>query len=111
MLLAQSCSQCQNAGKNVKTFFPQSDFGKLLAAESQIDEIALDFAGPFNLAPENKKYRFVAIDHKTNPAECHVCEKTYIKEGFSVSAGTNSTIWHSLRNKNRPGNHFPRRKG
>ena len=30
------------------------------------DEIAIDFAGPFKLAPKAKKYLLVSIDHKTN---------------------------------------------
>ena len=63
VLLDQSCSQCQQAGK---TNIPQSDFEKLPEAENHNDEIALDVAGPFKLAPENKKYLLVARDHKTN---------------------------------------------
>ena len=42
VLLAQSCNQCQQAGKNLKTIIPQSKFGKLPAAENHNDEIALD---------------------------------------------------------------------
>ena len=64
--LAQSSNQCQQAGKNLKTIFPQSVFGKLPAAENHNDKVALDFAGPFKLAPEIEKYLLVAIDYKTN---------------------------------------------
>ena len=66
VLLAQSCSRCQKAGKNLKTIQKQSEYGKLPAAETHNDEIAIDFAGPFKLAPKAKKYLLVSIDHKTN---------------------------------------------
>ena len=66
VLLAQSCSQCQKAGKNLKTVQKQSEYGKLPAAETHNDEIAIDFAGPFKIAPKAKKYLIVTIDHKTN---------------------------------------------
>ena len=66
VLLVQSCSQCQQVGKNLRRIIPQSDFGKLPAAEKHNNEIALDIAGPFKLAPEKKKYLLVAIGHKTN---------------------------------------------
>ena len=66
VLLAQSCSRCQKAGKNLKTIQKQSEYGKLPAAKTHNDEIAIDFAGPFKLAPKAKKYLLVSIDHKTN---------------------------------------------
>ena len=66
VLLAQSCSQCQKAGKNLKTVQKQSEYGKLPAAETHNDEIAIDFAGPFKIAPKAKKYLIVTIDQKTN---------------------------------------------
>ena len=67
VLFAQTCSQCRQVGKNSKTLIPQSDFGKLPAGENHNnDELGLDFAGPFKLSLENKKYVLVAIDHKTN---------------------------------------------
>ena len=66
VLLAQSCSRCQKAGKTLKTIQKQSEYGKLPAAETHNDEIAIDFAGPFKLAPKAKKYLLVSIDHKTN---------------------------------------------
>ena len=67
VLLAQSCSRCQKAGENLKkTIQKQSEYGKLPAAETHNDEIAIDFAGPFKLSPKAKKYLLVSIDHKTN---------------------------------------------
>ena len=65
-LLAQSCSRCQKAGKNLKTIQKQSEYGNLAAAENHNEELALDFAGPFKSAPSAKKYLLVTIDHKTN---------------------------------------------
>ena len=56
VLLAQSCSQCQKAGKNLKTVQKQSEYGKLPAADTHNGEIAIDFAGPFKIAPKAKKY-------------------------------------------------------
>ena len=66
VLLAQSCSQCQKAGKNLKTVQKQSEYGKLPAADTHNDQIARDFAGPFKIAPKAKKYLLVTVDHKTN---------------------------------------------
>ena len=64
VLLAQTCNQCEDSGKNLKTIKSQSNFGKLTAAEAFNDELVLDFAGPFKIAPKNKQYLLVAIDHK-----------------------------------------------
>ena len=65
VLLAQTCSQCKDSGKKLKTLIPQSNFGKITAAESFNDELELDFAGPFKTAPKNKRYLLVARDNKT----------------------------------------------
>ena len=65
VLLAQTCNQCKDSGKNLKTIKSQSSFGKLTAAEAFNDELALDFAGRFKIAPKNTQYLLVAIDHKT----------------------------------------------
>ena len=66
LLLAQSCSQCQLANKTFKTLIPQSKLRKLSAAEHHNNEQALDFAGPFNSAPEKETYLSVAIDYETS---------------------------------------------
>ena len=55
VLLAQSCSQCQQAGKNLKTLKTQSKFGKLPAADAHNDELAIEFAGLFQVAQKPKK--------------------------------------------------------
>ena len=64
VLLAQSCPQCQPAGKNLKTLKTQYEFGRLPAADAHNDEIAIGIAGPFQLAPKSKKYLIVSVDHK-----------------------------------------------
>ena len=64
VLLAQSCSCCQKAGKSLRTI--QKQYGNLPAAEAHSDELAIEFAGPFKSAPSAKKYLLVTIDHKTN---------------------------------------------
>ena len=66
VILAKSCTQCQNAGKNIKTIQKQAEYGTIPAAENHNDEIAINFAGPFKVAPVNKKYMLVSIDQKTN---------------------------------------------
>ena len=66
VLLAQTCQQCQQSGKNLKTLLPQTKYGKLPAADNVNDELALDFAGPFKFASKNKQYLLVAVDHKTS---------------------------------------------
>ena len=65
VLLAQTCPNCQNAGKNLKTLKSQNEYGKITAAAEHNDEIAIDFAGPFANAADKKKYLLVAIDQKT----------------------------------------------
>ena len=66
VLLAKSSTQCQNAGKKLKTIQKQTEYGKNPAAENHNDEIAIYLAGPFKFAPDNKKYLLVSIDHTTN---------------------------------------------
>ena len=63
VLLAKSCTQCQNAGKNLKTIQKQTEYRKIRAAENHHDETAIDFAVPFKIAPDNKKNLLVSTDH------------------------------------------------
>ena len=57
------CEQCSEAGKNVKTLLKQSQFGEIPKSKEPNEEIALDFAGPFQNAEHGKKYLLVAIDN------------------------------------------------
>ena len=60
---ARLCEQCLQSGKNLKFIQSQKVFGKISEVKEQNEEIALDFAGPFQNAREGKKYLLVLIDH------------------------------------------------
>lgn len=60
---ARMCEKCQQAGKNSKTLKKQSDFGKIKPSEKPNQEVAIDFAGPFQNATKGKKYLIVSIDN------------------------------------------------
>ena len=55
LTLAQSCSQCTESGKNLKTLLPQTAVRTIPAATAVNEEIAIDFYGICNLrySPEN----------------------------------------------------------
>ena len=65
VLLAQSCPQCQQAGKNLETLKTHSEFGKLPAADIHNDELKLEFAGPLQIARKTRKYLLVSKNHET----------------------------------------------
>ena len=70
---AKCCDPCNNAGKNTKPLLKQKQFGKIPKSENANDEIALDFAGPFQNAEHGRKYLLVAIDNFSAwPARCHI---------------------------------------
>ena len=75
VLLAKSCTQCQNAGKKIKNNSKQFEYGKLPAAENHIDEIAIHSAGPFEIAPDKKRYLLVSLDHETNSRDANFMRK------------------------------------
>ena len=52
---ARLCEQCLESGKNLKCILRQKQIGKLPEVEQQNEEIALDFAGPFQNAKKGKK--------------------------------------------------------
>ena len=60
---AKCGDQCNTAGKNIKPLLKQKQFGKIPKPKKQNNEIALDFAGPFQNAKRGKKYLLVAIDN------------------------------------------------
>ena len=61
--IAKNCPQCCNAGKNIKTILRQKQVGKLPSCSENNQEIAIDFAGPFQNAIHARKYLLVSIDH------------------------------------------------
>ena len=60
--IAQTCQYCKTAGKNIKTLLRQSQVGKIPALTEKNQEIAIDFAGPFQNAIKARKYLLVSID-------------------------------------------------
>ena len=60
---AKNCLQCQQAGKNLKCVKSQNEFGKVPESIEPNEEIALDFAGPFQNANQKKKYLLVSVDN------------------------------------------------
>ena len=51
---AKVCERCSQAGKNVKVLQKQSEFGKIPRSTVANEEIAIDFAGPFQNAKQEK---------------------------------------------------------
>ena len=60
---ARLCEQCLQSGKNLKYVLKQKQIVKLPEVKEQNEEIALDFAGPFQNAKKGKNYLLVSIDH------------------------------------------------
>ena len=60
---ARLCEQCLQSGKNLKNMLTQKQVGKLPDVTESNEEVALDFAGPFQNARKGKKYLLVSIDH------------------------------------------------
>ena len=60
---AKFCEDCSKAGKNVKVLQKQSEFGKIPRSIAPNEEIAIDFAGPFQNAKHGKKYLLVSLDN------------------------------------------------
>ena len=60
---ARLCENCLQAGKNLKCVLSQTANGKIPVTKEQNEEIAIDFAGPFQNAKEGGKYLLVSIDH------------------------------------------------
>ena len=59
---ARLCEQCLQSGKNLKYILKQKQEGKLPEAKEQNDEVALDFAGPFQNAEKGKNCLLVSVD-------------------------------------------------
>ena len=60
---ARLCEQCFESGRNFKYMLKQKQFGNLAEAKEQNEEVALDFAGPFQNAKKGEKYLLVTVDH------------------------------------------------
>ena len=66
--------------KKLKTIQKQTEYGKIPAAENHNNEMAIDFAGPFKVAPDNKKHLLVSIDHKTRWPDAQFMRRPTIDE-------------------------------
>ena len=53
---AKNCSRCQQAGKNLKCVKSQNEIGKIPESNKPNEEIALEFARPFQNANQNKNF-------------------------------------------------------
>ena len=60
---ARLCEQCLESGKNLKYILKQKQIGKLPEVKEQNEEVALDFAGPFQNAKKRKNFLLVSVDH------------------------------------------------
>ena len=63
-LLTKTIPECRNAGMSKKPMLTQKQFGKLPVPRGINEEVAIDFAGPFKIARNSKKYLIVSIDSK-----------------------------------------------
>ena len=62
--IARECPKCKESGKSVKTLLSQKPIGKIPESSKENNqEIAIDFAGPFQNAINAKKYLLVSVDH------------------------------------------------
>ena len=57
------CKQCLHSGKKLKYVLKQKQKGKLPEVKEPHKEVALDFAGPFQIAKKRKNYLLESIDH------------------------------------------------
>ena len=59
--IARSCLQCRESGKNIKPLLTQKQLRKLPECEESNQEIAIDFAGPFQNAINANKLLIVSV--------------------------------------------------
>ena len=59
---ANNCTECMKAGKDLKCLKSQKKFGTIPKAEKPNEDTSLDFAGPFQNAPKEKKYMLALVD-------------------------------------------------
>ena len=74
------CEHCLQAGKNLKCVISQTAKGKIPVAKEQNEEVALDFAGPFQNAKKGKKYLLVSIDHFSGRPDAKFLQKPKSKK-------------------------------
>ena len=73
--IAQTCQRCKTAVKNIKTILRQSHVEKIPACTEKNQDIAIDFAEPFQNAIKARKYILVSIDHFASWSEANFFRK------------------------------------
>ena len=79
---AESCRECRQMGKNLKTLIPKTAVSKYPEPCAPNDELQLDFAGPLFANSNKSTYILVAIDSYSR----------FPSVMISKSTGTNKTI-------------------
>ena len=95
---ARCCDQCNNAGKNIKPLLKRKQLGKIPKSEEANDEIALDFAGPFQNAEHGKKYLFVAIDNFSAWPDALFLHKPTTKKVIEFLKELYISVWYPETN-------------
>ena len=73
--IAKNCPQCNEAGKNIEPVLRQKQIGKLPTCTETIQEIAIDFVGPFRNAQNDRKYLLLSVDHYSGSPETNFLRK------------------------------------
>ena len=110
VLLAKNCEDCKRSGKIIKCLLPQKQFGKIPESEKINDEIAIDFAGPFQVAHKSKKYLLVSIDNKSNWPDAMFLSKPTTKDVSEFLNNYVATYGIPKSIKTDPGTAFTSRK-
>ena len=77
---ANICPECIKTGKSIKCLKSQNEFGTLPKAEKPNEEFSFDFAGPFQHAPNGKKYMLVSVDNNSGWPEVFLWVLEYLAE-------------------------------
>ena len=93
---AKCCDQCNAAGKNIKSLLKQTQFGKIPRSEKSNDEVALDFAGPFQNAEYGKKYLLEGVDSFSASPDAQFLHKPTTKKVIELLIY--STVRHTETN-------------
>ena len=107
---AKTCTECQHAGKNLKCVKSQNEFRKLPETHKPNEEIALDFAGPFQNANQKKKYLLVSVDNHFRMAERTIIAKSHYGKNYRIRVRIYSRKWATEKNSNRPRHSVQKRK-
>ena len=99
---AKCCEHCSKADKNVKTLLKQSQFGEIQKSKEPNEEIALDFAGPFQNAEHGKKYLLVAVDNYSAWPDTQFLHKPTTKKVIEFLKKLRGTVRYTKANQIAP---------